>query len=277
MNLNLKKEKKIGLIILGSALVIAAFLISYNPESFKKSLADIKKEKEAAMQAEKFSIQEENKDIGVLNTEDLSMLLTGKKPPENLTEKFADNLASGFIGSNPEGIIEGQEIKVPDAQVLLNQIANEQIKSIDESLFVIQKDLKISYNNSQENIYNYYESYKEIIAKYSQKMKMGDNLEMFVETINPDYLSLIPGYLQKLIDELKNLTVPSDFSILHQDGINLFISEKTIFNSMLEVDEDPLKAASALMTLEELFKKFNDLDANFIQVLKNHGFQIQYQ
>lgn len=277
MNLNLKKEKKIGLIILGSALVIAAFLIYYNPESFKKSLADIKKEKEAAMQAEKFSIQEENKDIGVLNTEDLSMLLTGKKPPENLTEKFADNLASGFIGSNPEGIIEGQEIKVPDAQVLLNQIANEQIKSIDESLFVIQKDLKISYNNSQENIYNYYESYKEIIAKYSQKMKMGDNLEMFVETINPDYLSLIPGYLQKLIDELKNLTVPSDFSILHQDGINLFISEKTIFNSMLEVDEDPLKAASALMTLEELFKKFDDLDANFIQVLKNHGFQIQYQ
>ena len=238
---------------------------------------NLKKEKEAAMQAEKFSIQEENKDIGVLNTEDLSMLLTGKKPPENLTEKFADNLASGFIGSNPEGIIEGQEIKVPDAQVLLNQIANEQIKSIDESLFVIQKDLKISYNNSQENIYNYYESYKEIVAKYSQKMKMRDNLEMFVETINPDYLSLIPGYLQKLIDELKNLTVPSDFSILHQDGINLFISEKTIFNSMLEVDEDPLKAASALMTLEELFKKFDDLDANFIQVLKNHGFQIQYQ
>lgn len=277
MNLIFNSQKKIGLFILGAALVMAGFLVFYDSDSFKKSLADIKKEKEAALQVEGFNLKQENKDLGVISSEDLSALLTGEKPPENLTQKFADNLAKGFIDSNPFGIQEGQEISVPDSQILLNQIANEQNKNIDNSLFVTQKELKISSDNSQNNIIGYYENYKEIIFKNSIKMKMGDNLEMFINTNNPSYLKLIPSYLQNIINELKSLNVPSDFSILHQDAINLFITEKGIFNSLINAGGDPLRAASALMTMEELSNKFSDLDKGFIQVLKNHGFEIQYQ
>jgi hypothetical protein len=141
---------------------------------------------------------------------------------------------------------------------------------------VIQKNLKITDDNSQQSILNYYENYKSIVSKYGVKMKMGDNLEMFVDTNNSDYLTLIPGYLQNMIGELKNLSVPSDFSLSHQDAINLFIMEKSIFDSLINVNDDPLKAASALMTMEELVNKFDDLDNSFVKVLKDHGFVIQY-
>jgi len=276
MNLIFNSQKKIGLIILGAALVMAGFLVFYDSDSFKKSLADIKKEKEAALQVEGFNLKQENKDLGVISSEDLSALLTGEKPPENLTQKFADNLAKGFIDSNPFGIQEGQEIFVPDSQILLNQIANEQNKNIDNGLFVTQKELKISSNNSQENILSYYEGYKGIISRYSIKMKMGDNLEMFINTNNPSYLKLIPSYLQNIINELKLLNVPSDFSILHQDAINLFIIEKEIFNSLINAEGDPIRAASALMIIEETANKFFNLDKNFGKMLENHGFEVQY-
>jgi hypothetical protein len=276
MNLIFNSQKKIGLIVLGAALVMAGFLVFYDSDSFKKSLADIKKEKEAALQVEGFNLKQENKDLGVISSEDLSALLTGEKPPENLTQKFADNLAKGFIDSNPFGIQEGQEISVPDSQILLNQIANEQNKNIDNSLFVTQKELKISSNNSQENILSYYEGYKRIISRYSIKMKMGDNLEMFINTNSPDYLKLIPSYLQNIINELKLLNVPSDFSILHQDAINLFIIEKEIFSSLVNAEGDPLRAASALMIMEETANKFFNLDKNFGKMLENHGFEVQY-
>jgi hypothetical protein len=275
MNLIFNSEKKIGLFILTSAVIVAGILSFYDPQAPKKSLADL--QKEGGADAEGFNIEKDGQKLGVISGEDLSALLTGEKPAENLTQKFADNLAKGFIDSNPSGIQDGQEIKVPDSQVLLDQITIEQNKDINSDLFVTQKDLIISSNNSQENILSYYENYKAILLKYSIKMKMGDNLEMFVSTNNSDYLKLIPAYLQNIINELRVLSAPSDFSLLHQDAINLFITEKGIFNSLINAGGDPLRAASALMTMEELSNKFSDLDKGFIQVLKNHGFEIQYQ
>jgi hypothetical protein len=274
MNLIFNSEKKIGLFILTSAVIVAGILAFYDPQAPKKSLADL--QREGGADAEGFNIEKDGQKLGVISGEDLSALLTGEKLSENLTQKFADNLAKGFIDSNPSGIQDGQEIKVPDSQVLLDQIAIEQNKDIDIDSFVAQGDLRISSNNSQENILSYYESYKGIISKYSIKMKMGDNLEMFINTNNPDYLKLIPGYLQNIINELKVLNVPSDFSALHQDAINLFIIEKEIFSSLVNAEGDPLRAASALMTMEETANKFFNLDKNFAKTLEDHGFEIQY-
>lgn len=275
MNSIFNSKNKIGLFILTSALIIAGILVFYDPQAPKKSLADL--EKENGSTAEGFNIKKENEKIGVLSGEDLSALLMGKKASENLTQKFADNLAKGFVESNPSGIEEGGEIAVPDSQTLLDQIAAEQDKNFDSALFVTKKDLKISADNSQKNILSYYESYKEAISKYADKMNMAANLEMFIDTNNPDYLKLIPDYLQNIIDDLRALKVPSDLSLLHQDAINLFISEKGIFESLVNVSDDPLKAASSLMTMDELFDKFSALDSGFAKILENHGFEIQYQ
>ncbi|HNW96637.1 MAG TPA: hypothetical protein PLQ44_02340 [Candidatus Paceibacterota bacterium] len=275
MNFIFNSKNKIGLFILTSALIIAGILVFYDPQAPKKSLADLEKEGESAVEG--FNIKKENEKIGVLSSEDLSALLTGKKASENLTQKFADNLAKGFIDSNPSGIEEGKEVAVPDSQTLLDQIAAEQDKSFDSALFVTKKDLKISTDNSQQNILSYYESYKESISKYAAKMNMAANLEMFMDTNNPDYLKLIPGYLQNIIDDLMMLKVPSDLSSLHQDAINLFITEKGIFESLANVNDDPLKAASSLMAMDELFDEFSTLDSGFAKVLKSHGFEIQYQ
>jgi hypothetical protein len=275
MNLIFNSEKKISLFILISAVIVAGILVFYDPQAPKKSLADL--QEEGSANAEGFNIEKDGQKLGVISGEDLSALLIGEKPVENLTQKFADNLAKGFIDSNPSGIQDGQEISVPDSQVLLDQIAVEKNKDVDVSLFVTQKDLNISNNNSQENILNYYEGYKGVISKYASKMNMAANLEMFIDTNNSGYLKPISDYLQNIIDELKKLSVPSDFAVLHQNAVNLFIMEKEIFDSLVKSNEDPLRASSALMTMEELSNKFSDLDNNFAQALKSHGFEIQYQ
>jgi hypothetical protein len=274
MNLIFNSQKKIGLIILGAALVMAGFLVFYDSDSFKKSLADIKKEKEAALQVEGFNLKQENKDLGVISSEDLSALLTGEKPPENLTQKFADNLAKGFIDSNPFGIQEGQEISVPDSQILLNQIANEQNKNIDNSLFVTQKELKISSDNSQNNIYNYYIKYQEVANKYFGKINIVDAFEMFSNTNNPEYFKQPLFYTKEMLKDLKNLVVPSDFIQIHLNIINLSIINQGILESLVNINNDPLKASSSLMMIEEVIKKSIIINNDFINALQNHGFQI---
>ena len=276
MNLTFNSKEKIALFILAYALIVAGILVFYDPQASKKSLADLKNEKESAVEG--FNLKKENAQIGVLSGEDLSALLTGKKAPENLTQKFADNLAKGFVESNPLGIEEGKEIAVPDDQTLLAQAALDYQKEINSlDIFIKEKDLKISTDNSQQNILTYYESYKETISKYAAKMNMASSLEMFVDTNNPDYLKLIPGYLQNIIDDLKRVKVPSDFSSLHRDAINLFVAEKVIFESLINANSDPLKAASSLMTMDDLSNKFTTLDSNFAKLLEGHGFEIQYQ
>lgn len=276
MNLTFNSKEKIALFILASALIVAGILVFYDPQASKKSLADLKNEKESAVEG--FNLKKENAQIGVLSGEDLSALLTGKKAPENLTQKFADNLAKGFVESNPLGIEEGGEINTPNNNALLAQAASDYQKEINSlDIFIKEKDLKISTDNSQQNILTYYESYKETISKYATKMNMASNLEMFVDTNNPDYLKLIPGYLQNIIDDLKRVKVPSDFSSLHCEAINLFVAEKVIFESLINVNSDPLRAASSLMTMDDLSNKFTALDSNFAKLLESHGFEIQYQ
>lgn len=275
MNLNFTKEKKISSIILGSALVIAGFLVFYDSESFKKSLADVKKEKEAAMQAEKFSLEQENKNIGILNTEDLSALLTGKKS-SNLTQKLADDLATGFMDANPSGVADG-EVITPDSKALLEQAASDYQKEISSSgIFVGSKDLKISYNNSQDKIYDYYVSYQDVINQYSEKINLLENLEMFADTNNSSYLESPVIYLRDAIDELKGITIPSDFASLHQDMINIFITIHSVLDSLISANDDPLKASSGLLLIQETLNKLSSLGEDFMNELENHGFDVQY-
>jgi len=275
MNLIFDSKKKIGLFVLSSALIIAGILVFYDPQAPKKSLADLKNEDGSTVEG--FNLKKENEQIGILSSEDLSALLTGKKASENLTQKFADNLAKGFVDSNPSGIEEGKEIAVPDDQTLLTQAALDYQKEINSSdIFIKEKDLKISYNNSKENIYDYYVDYQDILNKYLGKINIIDNLNMFADTNNSNYLNSSLTYLESLIAELKNLSVPSDFSVLHQEAINLLIVNQNILSSLVKVDDDPLRASSSLLMLEEVSDKFLALDKNFIQALQDHGFNIQY-
>ena len=46
MNLTFNSKEKIALFILASALIIAGILVFYDPQASKKSLADLKNEKE---------------------------------------------------------------------------------------------------------------------------------------------------------------------------------------------------------------------------------------
>lgn len=273
MNLIFNSEKKIGLFILTSAVIVAGILAFYDPQASKKSLADL--QKEGGADAEGFNIEKDGQKLGVISGEDLSALLTGEKPAENLTQKFADNLAKGFIDSNPSGIQNGQEITVPDSQTLLEQISTEQSKSIDKSLFVTKKDLKISSDNSQGNIYDYYTNYQEVINKYSGKISLVDSFEMFVNTNNPEYFKQPLIYTEGIIKDLKNVVVPSDFYQLHLDTINLFIMNQNILESLVNINNDPLKAASASMIIEEIMKKSVILTDDFASALEAHGFQIK--
>jgi len=276
MNLNFSKEKKMSLIILGAAVTIAGFLVFYDANSFKKSLADVKKEKEAAMQAEKFSLERENKNIGVLNSDDLSTLLIGKKSSENLTEKLAGNLANGFIEVNPSGVTDGK-IVTPSSKELLEQAALDYKKEINSSIVFLRKeDLKISYENTQDKIYDYYKKYQDTINKYSEKINLLENLEMFIETNNPSYFESPKIYLGNAIEELKKIVIPSDFVSLHQDMINIFITIHSILDSLIDANNDPLKASSGLSLMQEAINKLYDVGENFLKELTNHGFDVQY-
>lgn len=262
MNLIFNSQKKIGLIVLGAALVMAGFLVFYDSDSFKKSLADIKKEKEAALQVEGFNLKQENKDLGVISSEDLSALLTGERPPENITQKFADNLAGGFIQVNPEGVSNDGTVIVPDGEITLEQTLKDYSGDLNwEDKYVETKDLNISNNNSKENIINYYSQLADVTFKYANKMEgVVYNLKYFAEDMNEEYIKNIVVYYNQLIEELKKISTPSSWSDIHKEIINTSIAMREIFYELQNWREDPLGALVGFNILPELEGKYESIN-----------------
>lgn len=271
MNLIFNSEKKISLFILTSAVIIAGILVFYNPQAPKKSLADL--QKEGSANAEGFSIEKENKQLGIISGDDLSALLTGRKPNENLTQRFADNLANGFVQANPSGVSNDGTIVTPDSEVMLSQMLKDYSSELNwQDKYVQIKELNISNNNSRESIVNYFSQLSDITFKYGDKMQeVFYSLQYFAEEANEGYIKNIVNYYGQLIGELKKLSVPSNWLDVHKEIINTSIVMREIFVGLQNWKQDPLLALAGFDILPELKQKYESINSMIENKLEADG------
>jgi len=265
-------RKKIGIFVLAGAILLAGFLI-FSP-SAKPGLENVQADA-TKTKAEPFQLEKDNEKIGIVTNDDLATLFNGQTATKNLTQQLADDLAKGFIDKNPNGTDSQKGWLTPDNEDLLQQSVAVAAKEFQaENQTVELHELNISSDNSASNISDYISQYYDMLNSYGIKMKLADNLEAFNDGQNTAYITPLIAQLAELINELKKLSVPSDFVVFHQKEINLLNVEKSFLMALANYSEDPLKAVAALQMMPDLEKQFVALDDSIEQQLKTYGFEV---
>ena len=257
MNLNFNKEKKIGLIILGAAVAVAGFLVFYDADSFKKSLAEVKKEKEAAMQAEEFSLEKESKDLGV--TGGVLDDLFKNSNEDNLTDKITADISQKILSLNQSDDLEEGKIMVPDESLLTAEIiSNHKNDFFQSEESVSVKDFLTINDDLPKTTLEYFQNLLIIIRDNNiTEEHLDDLLSEFLETENVEYLKQPIRGMDNAILELKKMKVPNSWLSLHVGFTNFLITKKIFYQSFYNQKNDPLKAAIASQLIDDLNNNLN--------------------
>lgn len=266
----LKNKKGLSILVITLALVIAGFLIFDKEGVSENVLGDNQKKG--------FSLNEDGKKLDVTEGEDLSRFLVSQSSKLNLTEEFSKRMAQSMNIANEgqEGLIGEGNVMVPSGQDFISQSlgAYSDEFSIDDK-FVRLEELVVLGDNSAEAIISYFTQLEEIISRYGEENDIVNNLSKFSNNQDAIYITPIIGSFDRAIKEMKKLKVPSDFVLLHKRVIDLHITQKEIFGSMIFSKDDPLRTAIALPLLKETEEDFNNLVNDFAIEMKKHGLAVK--
>jgi hypothetical protein len=272
MNLIFNSQKKIGLFILTFAVIIAGILVFYDPQAPKKSLADL--QKKGNINAESFNIEKDGQKLGE-NLDILALINNNIKTEDNLTNKITAEISQKVLSLNQENDLDEGKIMVPDESMLTEEIFNKYKSEFfkgDESVKV--GDFKTIQDDLPKTTLEYFQKVLIIIRDNNiTEERTTDLLDAFLEMENVGYLKQpIEGMASAIID-LKDMSVPNSWLILHRDFINLLISKKIFYQSLYNQKIDPIKAMIALQLIEDLNSRFDQWYASVAEKLEqDHAF-----
>lgn len=268
----MNNQKKIGIFVVTLSLLLAAILLLRPNSNLTNQKPD---DSNQLAQASPFQLEKDGQKLGVIDPGFLLGLGAAQKSVTNLTQQLADDLAQGFIEKNPSGADSQGGWLTPDNESLLQQSVDKAAEEFQTGAQIVElHELNISSDNSTQGIANYISDYYNTLGSYGSKMKIADNLEAFSDGQNVDYITPLLSQFDGLINEMKKMTVPSDFVVFHQKEINLLFIEKSFLTALTNYFQDPLKAVAALQMMPDLEEQFAALDDSIERQLKTYGFNV---
>lgn len=195
----------------------------------------------------------------------------------NLSSSNSINLTRELAKSMGVQVASLKEGEIPDVSDSLNLIDKSANRSVLEFIAgfhtqISEKELKISQDNSLEAIKKYSSDVSEAIPQNPYPQKSED--EIFSEAMNTKNFRIIDEFIQyyeQAIKNMKNVVAPSDFLAIHKREIELFIATKKVYESIKEIDKDPLKTVLALQQNEKIREEMKNLIINFMNLVQKHS------
>lgn len=197
---------------------------------------------------------------------------------ENLTENLAQSLIDrGLLNLDLNQGSKDTEGLVNLKDESLTDFLDTAILNLDNLLSAEIKDeeLNIAKSDNKETKEQYLQTIKTILSKnFSSE---GINLIEIVE--NPDnsqikkIKKIVENY-EKAISQIKELPVPTSLKDLHKEELSLLITSKKFFDSLSQIEEDPLKAYLAMLQFSQLYDRSIKLGEEFDNLIKNEGLTI---
>ena len=217
--------------------------------------------------------------VGISNTENIiennpvGIKLIGINDDKNLTDILTEKISNSIIEKNIGGLknVGGEAmISAPAPEQMIEDLIVETQKNFDPSTLrpeIDDSSLKISEDNSQEALLEYFNSFTNILISSNKKMPVSINEpeEMDIS----DFAKIKEAY-EYAINEFYNLTVPSLALDIHKKEIELLSIKKYIFEKAANIEKDPV---SALLVADELLKTDEEFDTLVIKIenfIKTH-------
>lgn len=191
----------------------------------------------------------------------------------NLSEILAKKIANEVAAANPNGSItvgDKTYVSAPKPEDLANDLFTEAQKNFDpKSLTPVinNSDLKISEDNNKGALANYFTSFNEILL--SNSAKIPKDLVTSANFQTSDFVQVVNVY-EATIKDFYNLIAPRTVLDIHKKEIELLTTEKNIYQTMANAEQDPLTASIAIKELPDLYQKYDKLRSDMNNFLKNN-------
>ena len=212
----------------------------------------------------------------VLSEETMEALLKSylSQKDEYLEDHPGIDDQTGFISSiNQSTISEMSKRAFGEVYPALIEKAGEILSEMPEifDITITDEQIKISNNNSQEAINNYFAKTSSIINSEDFLFNL-KNINLLLSVFETNEFSKLDKIIKSndiKIGQIKEIIVPSSWKEIHKKTLGLSILTRNIFVSLRGVENDFLKASLALQELENLPVKWNALTQEILELNNN--------
>lgn len=204
--------------------------------------------------------------------------------PGNLTRILSQELAQKILDGKIEPLdtdtlgLSPNENNYSAVSAAIQEIIN---KSLEEFSLpnISDEEIKIHFDNSSMAVDTYS---KQIVAAIkNQEKKAGINQEtkfesegqLFWTAVNDNNFDEINKYInfyQGVYQDIKQISVPSDFKDIHKEQLGIFLVTSNIYQAVKGINEDPIKASLALEQYKIINEMTNQIMDKIINRLQEH-------
>ena len=177
--------------------------------------------------------------------------------------------------SATDGSINENSVNSTVDDFLANLPADQLPSFIVSADSIPDSEIIISDDNSPEAIGQYYSQLNIIFAKYFSTDFEGpaenNNFTIAtkaIETKNFSRLELMIKSYTKFYQDLKQISVPSTWKNIHKKYLAIMLSSANVFESIKQINDDPLKTYIALQQYSTVNQMFIDIIAEVTELTK---------
>ncbi|KKU15607.1 hypothetical protein A3D55_02730 [Candidatus Jorgensenbacteria bacterium RIFCSPHIGHO2_02_FULL_45_20] len=182
---------------------------------------------------------------------------------QNFTESFIDKYAAEIVKRNPTGPFEYNNKKALSMpkETVLAEIMDEEIMRGIYSGLALETDIRGLSDNSMAAVLSYVKRLR--AANEAAFSKAGIDMETgiyeWLGENNPDKITRYSDSLSSLIPDLLSISVPSSWKNIHLSIIRHEQKKLAILKSILNINNDPLRAMAAANEIENLIAEEDDV------------------
>lgn len=250
-----KRNKRwvLALFVLVAAVAISVFILSSNKKEGDVFVINPTKNNNPSLQFES-------------GTTYLLGANTIETKPRN-NEEETDNLTELLIKSYERRVSENEGLLFSDED-LSTSLQESIAKGLDVP-WLTSEDIITSNDNSETSQIAYTELVDDALYKNFKEFE-GETaitaLQKFLEENNPDLLNYLIKAIPSHIDDLLTLRVPSLWASAHLQMLNIWQEKLAIYQAVVDMQSDQLKAYIALQQFTGVVQK--DLDLQIILIQK---------
>lgn len=193
----------------------------------------------------------------------------------NLTENLAKNAGKG-VAESVTGDVTGERNINYLEKTPLSLLGADMRRGIAEfiasfNIRIPVSELKIIDDNSPETITNYLKEINKILADdYFSKNDPESVMTSALRDKNFEGVDNLITICNKFAADLKNTPVPSEFSATHKRLVELMVGMRRVFESVREIETDPLKTVIGLQQGEKIIQEISETASEIKNLSKKY-------
>ncbi|MFC1756789.1 hypothetical protein ACFLZC_01355 [Patescibacteria group bacterium] len=220
--------------------------------------------------------------LGYSPTDFASNVKTGKKDTKNT---FLDSDIPQTEGGNlTQNLAEVMAWQIKDPSQLGDKDLSDPFTLLDSNtgsnllqfiaefnVEVPESTFKITYDNTYPSVQKYAEAIAQAIPTNPYpNISEDDILADAIQTRNFKKVDEYLNFYDVSIENMQKITIPTDFLEIHKREVELFIATKKVYESVKEINNDPLKTVLALQENQKIREEVVQLLKDFINLVEEH-------